>query len=146
MTEDELKTLLPQELKGLSSNFDATDYTNACNKASQETGWAFPVSDDFKIFWITERAKRHLLDFLSNQSSGKFKIDQINLQQPFEHLEKKIKRMDDAFEKAKEDRPDMFADVDAYKMFGTVVGPGFEYDSVGKDVTYEEENSDDYWL
>ncbi|RLI01786.1 hypothetical protein DRO30_03600, partial [Candidatus Bathyarchaeota archaeon] len=80
MTKSELITLLEEEIKGLSSYLISSDYSNACDDASKETGWSFPVSGDFKIFWIKQRAKRHLFFYLLTESAHKFKFEQINLQ------------------------------------------------------------------
>ena len=144
MTKTDLTVLLQHEVKGLDSYLDPIDYANAADDASRETGWAFPVSTDFKISWIKERAKRHLFFYLWSESAHKFKVEQINLQQRFEHYEKAIKYMDRQFKEIIEERPDQFADVDSFKMFGSKVDAGFAYDTIGRDTTYTEENLVDF--
>jgi hypothetical protein len=47
--------------------------------------------------------------------------------------------MDAEFSAIQEERPDEFANVDAYGLFGSVVNAGFSYDSVGKDTTYDSD-------
>ena len=134
-------SLLEEEVKGLTAYLDAPDYDHACDDASRETGWAFPVSGDFKIYWMKSRAKRHLFFYLLSESAHKYKIKQINLHQRFEHYDKLIERMDNYFTDVQELRPDEFADVEALNLFGTVVSAGFQYDpQTGIDTTYSEDN------
>jgi len=140
-TKAEMIVLITAEVKGLSSEFESDDYTNACNDAARETGWAFPVTTDFKIFWQKQRAKRHLYSYLLAEKSDEFKVRQINLQQSFEHLIKMVADMDTAFLAIQESRPEEFAGVDAYKMFGTQIDAGFQYDDLGKDTTYGDNNA-----
>jgi len=129
------------EVKGLSSYLDGDDYTNACNDASRETGWSFPVTADFKILWMKQRAKRHLFFYLMSESAYKFKYEQINLQHRFAQLKLSIEMMDDSFAAAIEANPQEFADVDAYELFGTAARAGFQYDPItGKDTTYSDDN------
>ena len=103
MTIAELTTLLRQEIKGLSSNFSSDDYTNAIGNAERDTGWSMPVSTDFKIQWMKQRATRHLFFFLLTESAHKFKYKQINLQHRFDHYKTLVKDMDASFEKAQEE-------------------------------------------
>jgi len=141
MTKSELITLLEEEIKGLSSYLISSDYSNACDDASKETGWSFPVSGDFKIFWIKQRAKRHLFFYLLTESAHKFKFEQINLQHRFEHYKEIIDKMDEDFDKIQESRPEEFAQVDTYKMFGHKIDAGFQYEAqTGRDFTYDEDN------
>jgi hypothetical protein len=48
--------------------------------------------------------------------------------------------MDSQFLSIQESRPEEFAGVDSYKLFGTKVDAGFKYDSMGRDLTYTNEN------
>lgn len=116
------------------------DYDNACNDASRETGWTFPVEGDFKIYWFKQRAKRHLFFYLLSESAVKFKVEQINLQHKFDHFKILIKDLDTKFENIQESRPEMFAGVDAFKLFGTKIDAGFSSDGVGRDTTYSDQN------
>ena len=141
MTGSELKVLLEEEVKGLTSYLDSTDYTNCLNDAQRDTGWTMPVTTDFKIKWMKERCKRHLFFYLYTESAHKFKFEQINLQHRFDHYDKILTRLDKAFEKAIEENPHEFAGMDAFHMFGTKIEAGFSYDPVtGKDKTYDSTN------
>jgi len=132
-----MEILLQQEVKGLSAYLDPQDYTNACNDASRETGWSFPTTTDFRTLWMKERAKRHIFFYLLTQSAHKFKYQQVNLQHRFDHYERLIKYMDNAFLTAMENSIEEWAGVSAFKIFGTKVDAGFAYDDVGKDITYD---------
>jgi len=137
MTKAEMIVQLQSEVS-ISALIDA-DFENACNDASRETSWAFPVSTDFKIFWMKERAKRALFFYLVSQSAHKFKIKQISSNQRFDHYFKLVELMDKQFKEIVEARPDEFGDVDVYKMFCTKVDAGFAYDGLGRDRTYDTE-------
>ena len=140
MTTADLITILRQEIKGLSSNFVSDDYTNAINNAMRDTGWSMPVSTDFKIQWMKQRATRHLFFFLLTESAHKFKYKQINLQHRFDHYKTLVKDMDASFEKAQEEYVHEFADASAYEMFGTVIDAGFAGEpQTGRDITYDED-------
>jgi len=134
-----MEVLLQGEMKGLSDYLDVSDYVNACNDASRETGWSFPTSSDFRTHWMKQRAKRHLFFYLLSQSAHKFKYQQVNLQQRFDHYERLVKYMDEAYLAAMESNPDEWAGVEAFRIFGTKVDAGFAYDEVGKDLTYDSD-------
>jgi len=141
MTKAEFITLVTQEVKGLSSYLVAIDYENAADDASRETGWSFPVTGDFKIYWVKQRIKRHLFFYLYTESAHKFKYKQINLQHRFDHYDKMIAKMDVVYAAAIEERPDLFAGVSISHLFGTKIDAGFHYQSgTGRDTTYREEN------
>lgn len=141
MTKSEFIAVLMQEVKGLSSYLDASvDYSNATDDALRETGWAFPVTSDFKIYWLKQRAKRHLFFYLFSESAHKFKIKTLNLNQRFDHYKDLISMMDEAFVAIQESEPQQFAGVDSFNLFGTKVDAGFSYDSFGRDTTYSESN------
>ena len=140
MTQTEMEEKIEEEVKGLSTYLEGDDYTNACNDAARDTGWSFPVTTDFKIKWTKDRAKRHLFFYLYSESAYKFKYEQINLQQRFEHLGKAIDKLDKEFADALENYPHEFAGVDSYELFGTKIDAGFAYDPMtGKDVTYNDD-------
>lgn len=140
MTADELKELLSLEIKGLSTKVDSNDYDNAVNNAQRDTGWTCPVTSAFQIQWLKERSKRWLFFFLWTESAHKFKFEQINLQHRFDHYKQLIEFMDAEFETAKNENISEFAGVSAYETFGTKIEAGFQYDEVGNETTYEEEN------
>lgn len=138
MDAPDVKSALIEEVKGLSALIDqAVDYNNAITNAENETGWSLPVSGGFYEHWIKERAKRWLIFFLWTEHAMKFKVKQLSLDQKFKHLGQLIKKMDEDYLLAVEENPDKFGGATAYKMFGDVVAPGFLYDGVGNDVTYE---------
>ena len=140
MTKDELASKLKQEVKGLDTYLDTIDYQNACDDASRETGWSYPVSTDFKIFWMKERGKRHLFFYLMSESAHKFKYKQISLQHRFDHYSKIIKMMDVNYEKTIEENPQEFTDSSAVHAFGNQINAGFVYeDGTGRDETYNED-------
>jgi len=141
MTELELIAKIKEEVKNLTSYLtDPIDYENALADAYRETGWAVPITDDFKIVWIKQRARRHLFFMLQSESAHKFKYDKINLQDRFKHYTILVKMMDGQFAKAIVDNPAEFAGVDAYKLFGTVAAPGFAYEPLtGRDITYDSD-------
>lgn len=139
MTKAEMTTLLEQEVKGLSSYLESEDYSNALDDASRETGWAFPISGDTKIYWQKQRGKRHLHFFLVSETAHKFKYKQISLNQRFEHHWKIISGMDKTWENAKEDLLVELSGAETHELFGTKVDAGFAYqDETGHDITYDE--------
>ena len=140
MTSAELIVILKEEVKSLSDYLVDADYTNAVNDAYRETGWSSPLASDFQVWWAKERAKRHLFFYLMTESAHKFKFEQINTQQRFEHYKSIIEVMDKLFKEAKEDYASEFGGVDSYKTFPTKIDAGFSYDDFGRDTTYTEEN------
>lgn len=144
MDKSTLIGLLEQEIKGLSSYLEANDYVNALDDAARETGWSLPTTNDFQILWFKNRAKRHLFFYLQTEQAYKFKFEQINLQQRFEHLDTLIKRMDNEFAKAIKENIAEFGEIDAYKIFGTYLHTGFASDEVGRDTTFLSDNEVDF--
>ena len=141
LTTNQMMTLLEKEVKGLTSYLDSDDYSNACDDASRETGFTFPVADGFQTLWMKSRAKRHIFFYLLTESAHKFKYEQINLQHRFEHYRNIIKYMDEEYEKAIEEYAFEFAGVSAVNALGTKIDAGFAYESqIGRDRTYDEDN------
>jgi len=139
-TQAEMITTVEQELKGLSEYLETVDYTNAATDAANDTGWAFPVSAGFQTYWQKQRLKRHLYEYLRSESAHKYKVKVFSLNQRFEHYMELIKEMDQKFADIQESEPQEFASVDSYKLFGTNVNAGFQYDGVGNDTTYDSDN------
>ena len=139
MTEAELIAKIKEEVKNLTTYLeDPVDYENALADAYRETGWAVPITSDFQLVWIKQRARRHLFFMLLSESAHKFKYDKINLQDRFKHYSTLVKMMDEKFAKAITDNPTEFAGVDAYKLFGTVAGTGLAYEPLtGRNITYD---------
>jgi molybdopterin-guanine dinucleotide biosynthesis protein A len=141
MTKDEMTTLLTAEVKSLSSLLVAADYSGALDDAARDTGWAFPVTGDFKIYWQKDRGKRHLFFYLMSEAAQEFKYEQVNSQHKFEHYKTLVALMDANFIAIQESRPEQFANVDVYKMFGHKIDAGFHYESgTGRDTTYDDDN------
>lgn len=140
MTQDEFRTLLIEEVKGLSKYLeDPTDYNNAIQSATYET-WSLPVSTSFKIYWVKERSKRHLFFMMATETAHEYKVKRYDRNQKFDHYFKIIEKMDEDFIAAQEANPHEFADVQTYELFGSRIKAGFRYDGVGKDITYSEDN------
>jgi len=137
MTESELIVLLQAELKGLAAQFEDADYANAADDAERDCGWTLPVTTDFKIKWIKERAKRHLFFYLLTESAHKFKYKQISLNHRFDHYSKLIDRMDEEFKEIMESYVDEFAGVSISHLFGHKIDAGYAYDIDGRDITYD---------
>lgn len=130
-----------REIRGLATNFEIDDYKNALADAGRETGWTTDsVADDFRIHWLKSRVKRHLLSYLYTESAHKFKFKQINLQHRFEQYRKIVRDMDREFREAKKEHPEKFTGADTWDLFGHKIDPGFTYDEVGRDRTYDSEN------
>jgi len=136
MEKEDLLTLLTDDTS-IGANLIEDDISEACDDAAADTGWAFPVTDTFKIRWTKQRARRHCYFKLWSQSARKFKVEQLNLNQRFDHYGKLVEQLDAEFQRAIDDNPGKFLAVDAYKLFGTVTGSGFKYDELGRDITYK---------
>lgn len=139
MEKEELLALLRIHLKGLSEHFDDTALEEGLSSAIRELGWKLPVTKDFRVYWILERAKRACVSAMCLDTAYAFKFKQINLQHRFEHFHAMIKEMDNQFALAKKEHPDEFLpdmeDMDtAEKLssFGDYHGAGFHYDITGR--------------
>jgi hypothetical protein len=133
---DELIEMVRARVKGLSQQFSDDDYEAAIDDTEEELGWSLPLTDKFKLHWFKLRARRHLISYLLAESANKFSVDQIKLNQKFENLYKLINRMDEDFNTALENFPELFADADAGKLFA-MIPAGFKYDWLGRDTTYK---------
>lgn len=139
LSKQDLIKKLQEEVKGLTTYLVNKDYENAADDAINEFESEYPVDGQLLEYWVKKRAKRHIFYYLLTESAHKFKFEQINLQHRFDHYSKLIESEDKAFEVFMEERPDLFAGVSSYKMFGTKVDAGFAYDDVGKDITYDDD-------
>ena len=140
ITEQQLKALLQEEIKGLHTKVGPNDIGNAIDDATRQTGWTLPISGGFKEFWFKDRAKRNLFFYLMSEAAHKFKFEGINLQNRFQHYKSLIEWMDAEYLKAYEANIHEFAGVEAYQLFGTKVDAGFQYDIKGADTTYSSDN------
>jgi hypothetical protein len=142
MNEAAFTEVITREIKGLSANFESYDYTDAVDEAERETGFSLPTTDAFQIKWLKSRTKRALFFSLLSESSEDFQVKKLYLQQKFANLLNLIKLLDEEFQKALEEEPYEFANVEAYKIFGTKIDAGFAYDSVtGADKTYSDDQT-----
>lgn len=139
LSKDDLMLKLKTEVKGLDTYLVNADYRNAAEDAINEFEATYPVTGQLLEFWVKKRAKRHLFYYLLSESAHKFKFEQINLQHRFDHYHKLIQVEDEQFVAFMEERPDLFAGVDSYKMFGTKVDAGFAYTGTGLDITYDDD-------
>jgi len=137
-TIDDVVEVLTISLSTAASLLSEEGLEAAVNDALTELGWSLPITEPKQIMWVSRRALRHACYILWVASAQKFKYKQVNLQQRFEHYEKLIKHMDAEFAAALSDDMSTFITVDVYRLFGTAVGPGFVYDTIGRDLTYSQ--------
>jgi hypothetical protein len=136
MTRDQLAVVLQNEIKVLSTDLTSSDYNSAITKASMETGFALPNTNDTESYWLLERAKRHCLFSLWIARADKFQVKQIKLNQKFDNVGKLIESMDKAWSVAQNDIALLLGD--SYKVFGTLISSGFAYDPLtGQDISYD---------
>lgn len=141
LSKQAMVTLIEQEVKGLSNYLDSDDYNNACDDASRETGFLFPVAEGFQTLWVKTRAKRHIFFYLLSESAHKFKYEQINLQHRFDHYSLVIKGMDIEWIRVQEENALEFAGVSGVNVLGTKFDAGFAYEvQTGRDLTYRDGN------
>jgi hypothetical protein len=139
MEESEALSLAKQEVKTLDNYLDPIDYENALSDAIRETGWTFPVTSDFRAYWMKMRMKRHLFFYLASESARKFKVKQFSLDQRFKHYMILIKDMDEKYNEAMEMHPEEFTNAQVFSLFGTKIDAGFAYDELGNDITYDRD-------
>jgi len=139
MNETELALLVQDDVKGLDSYLDQDDYTRAVQAASRETGYAIPATNDMKIHWLVERAKRAIYSMLLAESAHKFKVKQYSLHHRFEHYRSLIEYMDKEYKEYLESEP---VDPDMAVHIGTMkIDAGFQYEEdTGRDSTYLDTN------
>lgn len=138
MNQSEMEAWIVVKVKSLSSYLEAADYTEAVDSAEEELGWTLPETGT-KLYWLKKRALRHLFFALMSESAHKFKFEQVNLNQRFDHYRSLIGDLDREFKEAREEDPTLFAGVSAYNLFGTKVDAGFATDGLGRDKTYRTE-------
>jgi hypothetical protein len=138
MNEHEMVALLEKEVRGLSSVLTIEDYQNACDDAVRETGWALSSTNSNIIYWLKQRAKRHLFFYLMSESAHKFKVKQYSLNQRFDHYRDTIEYMDKLWAEFLATNELILED--SVGLFGTKINAGFQYDSLGRDTTYDDDN------
>ena len=104
-----LESLLPKF--GVTADSLSEDaYTDAINSALNELGWSVPIDHPLKEYWVLERSVRHSVFILTIEAARKFRYKQIHLQNRFEHYNTILKMLDEKYEKAKKENPELFAD------------------------------------
>ena len=131
---DEFQEQIAISLADLADRLEADAIEFAAEQALDETGFDYPLTAGSIKYWAIQRAKRHAVDLLRTTAAFKFKYKQISLHQRFEHLDKMIVQMDEAWSDALKTDPALF-DVDTEKVFGTYLGNGFIYSQYGQDIT-----------
>ena len=149
-TNEDLADLISTSLSSLKSVVDVDELEFAADTAIRELSMVLPFNGTPSRleYWAIERGKRHALDIVRITSAYKFKYKQINLQQRFEQIDRIIKSIDAAFEKALHTDPAL---VDVLPSLMDVVGPravggdylpsGYIYDDYGNDVTSQVHNA-----
>lgn len=130
----ELSTKIENLIGDVWDLLETNERTEALKNALDELGWSLPLNNPKKEYWVKERSKRHCFDVLRSESARKFRYKQINLSHKFEHYDKMIESMDQAFLKALDEDP-VLVNIDSDTLF-TYIGPGFYYNSTGQDITY----------
>lgn len=143
LSVDQIVILLNQEFKSLADKLEQQDFVNAVNDTTRETGWSLPVSTYEKEYWFKRRAKRHLFFYLLTEAAHKFKFESINLQQRFDHYRILIRDEDREWANWSEANIHLLAGVEGRELFGTLVHGGFQYDLIGRDTTYLNDNEVD---
>ena len=141
MTKDEFIAEVQTEFGStLRAEYSSDQFTSAADQAARDTGWAYPVSGDFKISWQKQRMQRHLFAYMMYINARKFKFEQINLQHKFGNFKDLVKMLDEDFRRAMEENPTAFANTDAWEGFGHVADPGFAYEEqTGRDLSYDSD-------
>ena len=121
-----------------SANVTQEGMTVAAETALNGLGWSIPVDHPIRVFWAYQRAVRHCLFILMVESAHKFRYKNIFLQNRFAHYEILIKKMDEDFEKAQDDSPDIFASANLFDLETLASSLSFyipnygEYDTLGR--------------
>ena len=138
MTQAEMLILLKLELRDTATLFTDSELDNNIDSGERETGFILPATDNFKIHWIKERAKRACFYGLLVDNAPKVRYEQIYLHQKYDHYKRIIDDLDKAYAKAvKDNELEFLGMTDVYKLFGSSITAGFAYsDITGEDMTY----------
>ena len=139
-TREEFLVTLAIRMKGVSTLLAPDEYSLCVDDMLLETGWAFPITSSFQLYWAGQRSKRHCIMLLLTSQAPKFQVDKIRLDQRFDHYKKMVEQLDMEFKEAKEENPTEFSNAEIYMALGHYINAGFAYDSFGRDVTYDETN------
>ena len=132
---DALVELLKLDLGDVADSLSDDQTARAVNSALAELGWTLP-SLDAQDYWLTKRAARHAIYILLIMSAPKFKYNNINLNQRFDHYKLLVELMDTEFGRAMKDNLILFNSVTPGQLFGEVIPAGFVYGDWGRDLTY----------
>jgi hypothetical protein len=135
LTQDALIDLTKNLMGGSTDRVTTDGYESAAGQVEKELGITYPITDDTLSYWSAERMRRHSLYILMVESAHKFQYKQIHLEHRFKHYIQLIEKMDNEWLEAMDDNPDLFGSV--YSDFSFYLAPGFVYDCLGKDITYE---------
>lgn len=133
---DALTDAVKLQLSSSSTLITADGWEQVAEMTMGELGWDYPVSNPTQMFWAVTRGVRHACFILMIAAAHKFKYKQANINQRFDHYNKLIEDLDKKYEAAIDSDPALFANVEAYKLFGTKIDAGFKYSSLGEDLTY----------
>lgn len=133
---DDIVDALTPKFGDTSDSLSLEAYEDAANSAMKELGWAYPIAHPLKEYWVLERGVRHGIFILMIEAARKFRYKQIHLQNRFEHYNRILALLDEKFEKAKQENPELFADsifVDSDTLCGwiTYIPNAREYNSLG---------------
>lgn len=133
---DDLTDVIKIQMSSSSTLITADGWEQVAEMTMNELGWDYPVSNPTQMFWAVTRGVRHACFILMIAAAHKFKYKQANINQRFDHYKELIAELDKKFEAGIESDPTIFANVEAYKLFGTKIDAGFKYNSLGEDLTY----------
>lgn len=143
MTSAQLIAVVKREIMSLSSEFTTQNYNDAVSDAERDCGWSLPQTDNFKVKWLKERTKRHLFWMYLIGSLGlNFQYEQVHLEHQFKQYHTLVKDIDESFEEAKNEDPAAFAGVSVSHLFGTKIDAGFQYDDVGRETTFDDDENE----
>lgn len=103
-----LITAVSTQLLSFSDKASPEMISSACDIASKETGVIFPLENNKEEFWLVQRGIRYVIADLRLQSSPKFKINSMHLNQRFDHYSKLIEEFDLKFKEALEQDSSLF--------------------------------------
>lgn len=129
---DSLLEITRPLLVGIDAPLSVETLEACANYTMSELQWSFPLSDTRKEYWAIERCKRHLLVAMQTITAMKFQYKMIHLEHRFKHLTQMIDKLDETFEKAVDEFPDLFGDLNStYSDVAYYITNGFTYDKMG---------------
>lgn len=132
------ETLITQTKAIMGGSFDKVSdggYEQSAAQAELELDLTYPVTDTTLSYWIVERLRRHVLYVLMVESAHKFQYKKIHIDNRFKHYIQLIEKMDQDWLDAMDENPDLFGSV--YSDFSFYLTPGFVYNKLGEDITYD---------